>query len=217
MNIIHSDDSILILNKPAGLPVLPEGWDKEAAYMVKQLEEEHGKIWTIHRLDKFTSGVIVFARTADAHRVLNGQFEKHEVEKIYHAIAVGVPNWNDKTTKRPLRVNVGHRHRTMVDDKNGKHSETRFKVLKRYPANVLLEARPMTGRTHQIRVHAYALGYPLLGDILYSAPGTDLIARPALHAYSLAFVHPGTDKRMTFTAGYPEDFQTALKRIAVPE
>jgi 23S rRNA-/tRNA-specific pseudouridylate synthase len=102
----------------------------------------------------------------------------------------------------------------MVDDKNGTHAETRFKVLKRYQADVLLEARPMTGRTHQIRVHAYVLGYPLLGDVLYSAPKTEIIARPALHAYSLACVHPATNKRMTFTAGYPQDFKSALERLA---
>jgi RluA family pseudouridine synthase len=218
VNIIHSDEQILIINKPAGLPVLADGWDKNAPYLVKMLEEDPStgsgpKIWVVHRLDKFTSGVMVFARTAEAHRDLNIQFEKHGTEKIYHAIAVGVPAWNDKTTKRPLRVNVGHKHRTMVDDKNGVHSETRFKVLKRYPANALLEARPMTGRTHQIRVHAYALGFPLLGDVLYSAPETDLIGRPALHAYSLSFDHPETKKHLTFTAGYPDDFKTVLRTL----
>ena len=221
MNLVYSDSHILIINKPAGLPVLPEGWDKDAPYLVKLLEEEHGKIWVVHRLDKFTSGVMIFARTAEAHRALNIQFDKHETEKIYHAIAVGVPVWKEKTAKHPLRVNVGHKHRTMVDNKNGKHSETRFKILKRYQSNVLLEARPMTGRTHQIRVHAYALGYPLLGDILYSASEslpanigeTVLIARPALHAYSLAFMHPESGKQLSFTAPYPDDFRNTLKHL----
>jgi RluA family pseudouridine synthase len=220
MNILFQDEYLLVVDKPAGLPVLAEGWEKDAPYLVKMLEDQFdpstgsGRVWTVHRLDKFTSGVMVFARTAEAHRELNTQFEKHDIEKVYHAITVGVPEWNDKTTKRPLRVNVGHKHRTMVDDKNGKSAETRFKVLQRYPANALLEARPMTGRTHQIRVHAYALGIPLLGDVLYSAPETDIIARPALHAYSLAFDHPETQKHVTFTAGYPEDFKNALARLA---
>jgi RluA family pseudouridine synthase len=213
MNILQSDDSIIVLDKPAGLPVLPDGWEKDSTYLVKMLEEQFGKIFIVHRLDKTTSGVIIFARTAEAHRSLNMQFEKHEASKIYRAIAEGNPNWNEKTAKHPLRVNVGHKHRTMVDDKNGKPSETRFKILKRYPDHVLLEAELMTGRTHQIRVHAYALGHPLLGDILYSAPETNLIGRPALHAYSLTFTHPQTNERVSFTAPYPPDFESALKNV----
>jgi RluA family pseudouridine synthase len=223
MDILYKDEHIIVINKPAGLPVLPDGWEKDAPYLVKMLDEEFGKVYIIHRLDKVTSGVIIFARTADAHRALNIQLEKHEAEKVYHAIVEGEPRWNEKTTKFPLRTNVGHKHRTMVDDKNGKPSETRFKVIKRYQArpefdrreSALVEAKPMTGRTHQIRVHAYALGHPLLGDILYGASETDLIARPALHAHSLTFIHPSTDERLTFTAERPEDFVSALKCLDV--
>ncbi len=215
MALIHIDTDVLILNKPAGLSVLPDGWDKDSPYLVKTLEEEHGKIFVVHRLDKTTSGVMIAARSAEAHRALNIQFERHEIEKIYHAITVGVPRWDEKVTKFPLRVNVGHKHRTMVDDHNGVRAETRLRILRRGPSNVLLEAQPMTGRTHQIRVHAYALGYPLLGDVLYSAPETDLIARPALHAYALTFTHPATNERMTFTAPYPPDFENALARLTL--
>lgn len=207
---LYEDDQVLLINKPANLPVLPDGWDKDAPYLVKMLEEQYSKIWVVHRIDKITSGIIIFALTAEAHRALNIQFEKHQVEKKYHAITVGVPGWTEKITKFPLRVNVGHKHRTMVDNKHGVRSETRLKVLKRNQATALIEAIPMTGRTHQIRVHLYALGFPLLGDILYSAPETDRIARPALHAYSLSFTHPVTNELQTFNAPYPDDFKSAL-------
>ncbi|MBK6793854.1 MAG: RluA family pseudouridine synthase [Anaerolineales bacterium] len=213
MQILHQDSSILVVNKTADLSVLPEGWDKEAPYLAKLLEEKYGRIWVVHRIDKITSGVIVFALTAEAHRSLNIQFEKHEVEKSYHALINGLPKWEQKVTKFPLRVNVGHKHRTVVDDRGGVRSETRFNLLERYQAAALVEASPMTGRTHQIRVHAYALGHPLLGDVLYSAPETDLIARPALHAFSLTFTHPETGKRLTVQADYPHDFQEALRLL----
>ena len=232
MDILYKDEHIIVVNKAAGLPVLPDGWEKNAPYLVKMLEDKYGKVFIVHRLDKVTSGVMIFARTADAHRSLNMQLEKHEAEKVYHAILEGEPKWNEKVTKFPLRANVGKKHRTMVDDKNGKPSETRFRILKRYQAHpesdrgllltqvqvresALVEARPMTGRTHQIRVHAYALGHPLLGDILYGASETDVIARPALHAHALTFTHPATNKRLTFIAERPQDFVSALKRLGV--
>jgi 23S rRNA pseudouridine955/2504/2580 synthase/23S rRNA pseudouridine1911/1915/1917 synthase len=222
MQIIYKDDSVLIINKPGGLSVLPEGWEPDAPYLVKMLEADFEKIWVVHRLDKSTSGVMVFALNANAHRSLNIQFEKHEVEKVYRAITVGAPPWKERITKFPLRVNVGHKHRTMVDDKHGVRAETKFKVLKWIEISpelaegtALIEARPMTGRTHQIRVHAYALGYPLLGDTLYSAPETDIISRPALHAHSLTFTHPVTNERISFTAPYPADFKQALEHLSL--
>ena len=213
MQIIHTDNDILVINKPADLPVLPDGWDKDAPYLVKMLEEEFNKAWVVHRIDKSTSGIIIFALTAEAHRSLNIQFEKHLVEKTYHAILNGSPKWLDKITKFPLRANVGSKHRTVVDNRNGVRSETRFRILKQNQLSALAEAQPMTGRTHQIRVHAYALGYPLLGDILYSAPETDIISRAALHAYSLSFDHPTSNERLTFTAPYPADFEKALQLL----
>lgn len=219
MNILYSDEHILIINKPAGLSVLPDGWAKDAPYLVKSLEEGYGRIFIVHRLDKVTSGVMVFARDAETHRALNIQFENHQAEKVYHAIVQGNLKWDEKTARHPLRANVGHKHRSMVDDRNGKPSETRFKVLKRFQArpeqgrgdSVLIEAKPMTGRTHQIRVHAYALGHPLLGDTLYGAEETDVIARPALHAYSLTIVMNG--EPTVFKAPYPDDFRVALERL----
>lgn len=99
MDILFVDEHILIVNKPADLSVLPEGWEKDAPYLVKLLEEKYGKVWVVHRIDKITSGVIVFALTAEAHRSLNIQFEKHEVDKVYHALVNGLPKWDEKITK----------------------------------------------------------------------------------------------------------------------
>jgi RluA family pseudouridine synthase len=213
MKILYEDDYLLIVDKPAGLPVLPDGWEKDAPYLVKMLEEKYGKIFIVHRLDKITSGVMVFARDAETHRALNNQFESHQAEKVYHAIVEGNPKWDEKIARHPLRANVGHKHRTMVDDKNGKPSETRFRVIKRYTEAALIEAQPMTGRTHQIRVHAYALGYPLIGDLLYGAQQTSGVARPMLHAQSLSFIHPATNERMKLTAPHPADFEELLKHL----
>lgn len=214
IQIVFADEHILIINKPAGVSVLPEGWDKDATYLVKELEEKFNKIWVVHRIDKITSGIMVFALNPEAHRSLNIQFEKHQVEKKYHALVNGVPKWSEKTTKFPLRVNVGNKHRTIVDDRNGVKSETRFKLMEQYQLSALVEAMPMTGRTHQIRVHAYALGHPLLGDVLYSAPESSIIARPALHAYSLTFSHPVTNERVSYKADYPKDFAQAIKKLS---
>jgi RluA family pseudouridine synthase len=222
MDLIFSDEHLLVVDKLAGLPVLPDGWEKDAPYLVKMLEEEFGKTWIVHRLDKVTSGVMVFARTAEAHRTLNIQFEDREADKVYHAIVEGEPNWKEKTAKHPLLADVGKKHRTVVNDKSGKPSETRFRILKRYQAHpersrraALVEAKPMTGRTHQVRVHAQALGHPLMGDILYGASETELITRPALHAYSLSITHPATGERLTFKAEHPGDILNALKLLDV--
>jgi RluA family pseudouridine synthase len=232
MDILHFDEQVIVLNKPAGLSVLPDGWEPEAPYLKKMLEDKNihpstparsalperassGRIWVVHRLDKVTSGVMVFARSAEAHRELNRQFERHEVEKVYHAIVEGNPVWEEKVCKMPLRTDVGHKHRTAIDHKRGKPAETHFTVLKRGQAGALLEARPLTGRTHQIRAHLSALGHPLIGDVLYSAKETDRIARPALHALSLEFTHPQSKERVVFSVPYPSDMRHLMERLSL--
>jgi len=215
MKIIYEDTRLIVVDKPAGLSVLPDGWEKDSEYLVKMLEERYGRIFIVHRLDKITSGVMVFARDAETHRALNIQFENHDAQKTYHAILEGNPKWEEKVAKHPLRANVGHKHRTMVDDKNGKPSETRFRVIKRYPESALVEAKPMTGRTHQIRVHAYALGHQLVEDVLYGARDRYGLPHPMLHAQSLSFIHPATNEKVKFSAPHPADFEDALKNLGV--
>ncbi len=211
MEVLYSDLNILVVNKPSGLATVPGGWEKDSASLIKKLETEYGRLWVVHRLDKVTSGLMVFARNPVAHRLLSMQFENHETHKLYHAIVVGVPAWNDHTARHPLLINVGHTHRTVVDHTKGKPSETIFHVLERFNGYALISATPTTGRTHQVRVHAFALGYPLVGDALYSSPPSDLIARPALHARSLEFTFD--NQPFAFSAPYPPDFSQALMSI----
>ncbi len=214
LNIIHQDKHIIVLNKPAGISVLVEGWNQNAPYLRQILEKKFGKIWVVHRLDKVTSGVIIFARSPEAHRHLNTQFEKREIDKIYHAVVEDTPEWNEYTTKHSLHPNVGRKHRTVVDKHRGKRSITELKMLKRYQDHAKIEAKPKTGRTHQIRVHLSALHFPIVADILYGAEKSDLITRPALHAYQITFVHPINKKELSFTAPYPEDFENLLAQLA---
>jgi RluA family pseudouridine synthase len=211
--ILFEDSDLLVVDKSAGLPVLPDGWEPAAPYLVNLLQAKYGKLWIVHRLDKFTSGVLLLARNASAHRSLNIQFEHRQVTKKYRAILVGVPGWNEIRASHPLRQNSGHSHRTVVDLKNGKLAFTSFHVIRSSSRHTLVEASPETGRTHQIRAHASALGFPILADNLYSAPPTHFIPRIALHAFSLEIIHPVNLQPLTFSASYPPDFQAAISSL----
>lgn len=210
--VLYSDDDLLVVNKPAGIATTGGGWGQPVeAGLSKMLEADFGRVWIIHRLDRGTSGVIVFARNEAAHRVLSLLFESHQVVKTYHALVCGLPAWEEESSSLPLRTDVGHSHRTAVDRKRGVPALTRFRVEERFHAHALLTAAPETGRTHQVRAHAAALGFPILSDTLYGAPPTDLIPRPALHAYSLE-LHV-SDRAFTWTAPYPPDFANALDQL----
>jgi tRNA pseudouridine32 synthase / 23S rRNA pseudouridine746 synthase len=211
MDILYLDQSLLVVNKPSGLATVPGSWEADSTSLLKELEPDHGRLWVVHRLDKVTSGLVVFARTAAAHRTLSMLFEHRATHKTYHAILAGSPVWDEHTARHPLRVNVGHSHRTVVDHTGGKPSETQFHILERFNGYMLFAANPTTGRTHQVRVHAYALGFPILGDTLYSAPATHHIDRPALHSYSLEFSFE--DRPFSFTAPYPDDFAKVLSEL----
>ena len=138
MEVLFSDENLLIVNKPSGLATIPGSWEKESISLVNLLEKDYGRLWVVHRLDKVTSGLVIFARNPEAHRLLSMQFERHETYKLYYAIVFGTPAWTDHTARHPLRLNVGHSHRTVIDHAKGKPSETVFHVLDRLNGYALL-------------------------------------------------------------------------------
>jgi len=228
--ILWSDAALLVVNKPAGLPTLPDGYHPDSPCLVRTLESSCGRLWVVHRLDRYTSGVLVLARSPEAHRALNIQFDRRQIVKVYHALVVGAPSWAERTVSLRLRADGDRKHRTVVDARRGKPAVTRLRVLERLGRYTLLEARPETGRTHQIRAHLAAVGLPIVADALYgdgapvvlpeqrgraggSPPAEPLLARLGLHAWSLTLQHPWTQETLRFAAPYPEDMAAALSHL----
>jgi tRNA pseudouridine32 synthase/23S rRNA pseudouridine746 synthase len=227
MEVLYQDDALLVVNKPAGLATLPDGYNPTMPHIKSVLEEQYGPLWIVHRLDKDTSGVLVLARSASVHRSLNTQFEKRQVSKVYHALVIGTPDWQERTVSLRLRANGDRQHRTVVDMQGGKPAVTHFTVLERFGEYCLLQAVPETGRTHQIRAHLFALGLCIVGDKLYTrrtehpykdkTGQTDPVAKSgltmALHAASLELTHPLIGQRLKFTAPYPPELAALLMQM----
>jgi RluA family pseudouridine synthase len=212
--ILFLDEHLLVVDKPAGLPTLPDGYDKSAPCLINLLKQQYDRVWVVHRLDKETSGVIVLARSAQIHRALNLAFESREVRKVYDAIVLGVPHWTEYTIDLPLRPDGDRRHRSVIDRQRGKPAVTRLRVVERFTQHALIEARPETGRTHQIRAHLAAIELPLAGDALYGGKDTAaLITRTALHARAIELEHPATHEPLHVEAPYPRDFARAVQQL----
>ena len=234
MDVLYQDKALLVVNKPAGLATLPDGYNPSLPHIKSVLEQQFGLLWIVHRLDKETSGVLLLARSAEAHRSLNTQFEKHLVSKVYHALVVGNPEWQEKTVSLPLRPNGDRQHRTIIDPQAGKPAVTHLKVLEIFSHYCLVEAIPETGRTHQIRAHLSALGLSILGDKLYGQrinlqdeekehqyqPHNVSLPRlnesMGLHAWRLEINHPLSGERMKFTAPYPAELMAVLQQLRSP-
>ena len=213
MEILYQDDSIIAVNKPSGLLTIRDGYNPDLPTVKSILEKDFGRCWIVHRLDKETSGVLLIARNESSHRSLNLAFDNHLVHKTYHAIIFGVPTEKEFDITLPLKINGDRRHRTVVDLENGKLARSSIRVLEVFTNFSLVEIKPESGYSHQIRAHLFFSGYPLLGDQLYKKAGslqTELICRTALHAFQISFSHPSSIEPLTINAPYPPDFQLAL-------
>jgi RluA family pseudouridine synthase len=205
--IIYEDKNIIALNKPSGLLVIPDRYDKNKENLYSILKKEYGNIYIIHRLDKDTSGIILFARNPLIHRELSMMFEKGKVQKTYYALVHGIPDirYGEINKKiAPLKKKKGV---MVVDNKNGKKSITVYKIIKIVKNYSLLEVTPKTGRTHQIRVHLASIGHPVAGDVLYNrmeATGKvaykDTFSRLCLHAYKIRFFYGQDGKEIEIIA-----------------
>ena len=211
LDILFEDPAIVILNKPAGLVVHPGAGNADGT-VVNALLHHCGGIAVVggverpgivHRLDKETSGCLVVAKTDAAHHSLSEQFAARKVEKTYLALVEGCPRMPHGTINAPISRHKVHRQRMTVDDR-GREAITHYRVLASQEGKALVECRPKTGRTHQIRVHLKHIGHGIVGDPVYGRRGTQ--TRHFLHAWKLAFEHPLDGRRMEFTAPVPADF-----------
>ena len=231
--VIYNDDDIVVLNKRSGLLIAADRYDEEAPRLDLEAEKEFGKLFAVHRIDKNTSGCVIYAKNPESHRNLSMQFENREVTKIYHALVLGHPMWETKKVDSKLLVDGDARHRTVLNQRYGKVAITDFKNLGNCGPYSWVEARPHTGRTHQIRAHLQSLGISIVCDPLYSGnqhpvilseikkrwngnadQERPLLSRLALHAYKLTLKHPKSGEEITFTAPYPKDMDATRKQLA---
>lgn len=220
----HEDKELLVLDKPAGLLMHPlgESWLRDPRACLLEVEANLAglllrlrpqiarsavpRAGIVHRLDRQTSGVLLVAKTAGAYDRLVAAFKERRVSKIYRAVVRGLPQ--GKTVQAPVGRNPGHRR--VVVTPFGKTAETAFRVIEAAPGSALVEARPLTGRTHQIRAHLGFLGAPVMGDPEFDQrkEGQPWPPRMLLHAYSVELEHPGTGRKVRYTAPLPEDFRS---------
>jgi 23S rRNA pseudouridine1911/1915/1917 synthase len=229
LDILFEDDSLLVLNKPAGLVVHPAAGHEADTLVNALLHHCAGQLsgiggvarpGIVHRLDKQTSGCLVVAKNDETHLALARQFAARRVKKIYHAIVGGELERAAGEIHAALARHPVHRKRmTVRKDASSRAAHTAWRVLEKLRLTTLVEAQIHTGRTHQIRVHFQFIGHPLLGDDTYGERQNKKFAelvgyaapRVMLHARELAFTHPHTESPMSFEAPLPEDFLAALK------
>jgi 23S rRNA pseudouridine1911/1915/1917 synthase len=215
LRIVHVDEDLAVVDKPAGLVVHPAPSHKGAT-LVDELGELLGggadpeRPGIVHRLDKGTSGLLVVARTDEAHAALQAQVQRRQVERIYLALARGRLTSRTGTIDAPIGRASRQRHRMAVSGAASRQARTHFTVLELLSAESYLEARLETGRTHQIRAHFAAIGHPLAGDTTYGGERKYGLERQFLHAHRLGFTQPSTGEALRFVSELPVDLAAAL-------
>ena len=222
INIIYEDNDILIVNKEKGMVVHPGNGNPDktlanavVAHCKDSLSGIGGKIrpGIVHRIDKDTSGLVIIAKNDTAHINLSNQIQKRKVKKTYMALVRGVIKENEATINMPIGRSIKDRKKMAVS-KTGKEAITHFKVLNRFDGYTFIEVNIETGRTHQIRVHMAEIGYPIVGDEVYSNGKNPFgVEGQMLHAAKLEFKHPRTGELVTFEAPLPEYFSEILKQL----
>ena len=222
IEIIYEDNDIIVVNKPKGMVVHPANGNPDGtlvnaimAICKDSLSGIGGEIrpGIVHRLDKDTSGLLIIAKNDKAHVNMSEQIKNHEVRKTYIALVRGIVKENEATIDMPIGRSISDRKKMAVN-KKGKNAVTHIKVLKRYDKYTLLEVNIETGRTHQIRVHLSHIGYPVIGDYIYSNGKNEFgIIGQCLHAKELEFKHPITGKEMKLEAPIPEYLEQILQKL----
>jgi 23S rRNA pseudouridine1911/1915/1917 synthase len=216
LRVVHEDGDLLVIDKPAGLVVHP-GSGNWAGTMLNALlhhapgAEHLPRAGIVHRLDKDTSGLLVVAKNEVTQLALVRQLQARSVKRTYLALARGRID-KAGTVDAPIGRHPVHRTRMAVVA-SGKPAITHFRPLEKFPGHTLIECRLETGRTHQIRVHLASIGHPLEGDAVYAGRGPRIFERQALHAWKLAFTHPGTGAEVAFESPMPEDFRLLLEGL----
>jgi 23S rRNA pseudouridine1911/1915/1917 synthase len=231
LNVVYEDEHLIVIDKPAGLVVHPAAGNLDGTLVNALLHHCRGKLsgiggvarpGIVHRIDKDTSGLLVVAKTDEAHLGLAAQFADHSIERAYLAVVAGRPiPPAGKVTGAIARSSRDRKKMALVEDGRGKHAVTHYRTLRPLGDATLVECRLETGRTHQVRVHMSSIGHPLLGDPAYGRASPRFrpalvaanFSRQALHAAELGFVHPVTKERKHFVSEMPADMRALIDAL----
>lgn len=223
LEILYEDSDVIVVNKPKGMVVHPAAGHYSGTLVNALLYHCKGSLsgingvmrpGIVHRIDKDTTGSVIACKNDAAHECIAAQLKEHSIKRVYHAIVVGELKEETGTIDKPIGRHPTERKKMAVNEKNGKHAVTHYRVLKRLKGYTYVECCLETGRTHQIRVHMASIGHPLLGDEVYGrAKSPYSLQGQTLHAKTLGFLHPGNGEYVETDAPLPEYFVKLLEKL----